>query len=274
MVARCRPRDARWPRSSPCGSGGGSGTWRCCRRFRRGGRRCSGALRGRSSVTALTSRNAGLTLRRALAERWPDLIKSNSGSCNAILARRTIAEHRAVRLRIWPERRVAQLARLRDGTCLVNFHGSARVALAEAELERLWEFALAWAGEAPLIVGGDLNLRSPRAPDSSIAHVARRDVDHLFVRGLELSNEANLLDRRVVLHEDQPVVLSDHVPLVVSLREAQGQSAPLRDCSPRRREAIRSLAASISCLEGGRFLSVVYQLIREDARRRSPTAHL
>ncbi len=178
-----------------------------------------GRSAGAEQCAALTSRNTGLRLRRAFAERWPDLIKSNSGSCNAILARRTIAEHHAVRLRIWPERRVAQLAKLRDGTYLVNFHGSARVALAEAELERLWELALAWAGEAPLVVGGDLNLRSPRPPDSSIVHVAHRDVDHLFVRGLEPSTEANLLDRRIVLHEDHPVVLSDHVPLVVSLRE-------------------------------------------------------
>lgn len=170
---------------------------------------------GAEQRTALTSRNAGLTLRRALAERWPDLLKSNGGSCNAILARRMIAEHRAIRLRIWPERRVAQLARLRDGTCLVNFHGSARVALAEAELEHLWELALAWAGEAPLIVGGDLNLRSPRAPDSSIGHVARRDVDHLFARGLEPSAEADLLDRHVFLDKNQRVKLSDHVPLVV-----------------------------------------------------------
>ena len=87
--------------------------------------------------TALTSRNVGLALRRAVAERWPDLVKSNGGGCNAILARTAIAEHYAIQLRAWPERRVAQLGRLRDGTCLVNFHGSARVTLAEGELERL-----------------------------------------------------------------------------------------------------------------------------------------
>jgi endonuclease/exonuclease/phosphatase family metal-dependent hydrolase len=169
--------------------------------------------------TALTSRNVGLALRRALAERWPDLVKSNGGGCNAILARRAIAENHAIRLRAWPERRVAQLARLRDGTCLVNFHGSARVALAEGELERLWERALAWAGKAPLIVGGDLNLRSPHAPDSDIVHVACRDVDHLFVRGLEPSASADLLDRHILVEENR-VELSDHVPIVVSLCEA------------------------------------------------------
>lgn len=169
---------------------------------------------------ALTSRNAGLPLRRALAQRWPDALKSNGGGCNAILARQAIAEHNALRLRTRPERRVAQLARLRDGTCLVNFHGSARVALAERELERLWQRTLAWAGDAPLILGGDLNLRSPHAPDGDVVHVACRDVDHLFVRGLEPSAPADLLDRRILVDRD-PVQLSDHVPILASLREAR-----------------------------------------------------
>jgi endonuclease/exonuclease/phosphatase family metal-dependent hydrolase len=173
-------------------------------------------LTGAEQCTALTSRNAALALRQALAERWPDSIKSNGGGCNAILARATIHEHIAIRLRILPERRVAQLARLRDGTCLVNFHGSAHQALAEAELERLWKLTLAWAGDAPLILGGDLNLRSPRAPDNSIAHIAHHSVDHLFARGLEPFTETYLLDRRVMLDKDHRVELSDHVPLMAS----------------------------------------------------------
>src|SRR6185437_13441464 len=59
-------------------------------------------LAGAEQRTALTSRNAALALRRALAERWPDLIKSNGGGCNTILARTTIEEHIAIRLRILP----------------------------------------------------------------------------------------------------------------------------------------------------------------------------
>ena len=44
----------------------------------------------------LTSRNALPGVRRAIAVRWPDLIKSNGGGCDAILVRRSagwIAEH-------------------------------------------------------------------------------------------------------------------------------------------------------------------------------------
>jgi endonuclease/exonuclease/phosphatase family metal-dependent hydrolase len=171
---------------------------------------------GAQQRTALTSRNAVLALRRALADRWPDLMKSNGGGANAILSRGGIVEHRALRLRSRPERRVAQLARLEDGTCVANLHASARVPLAEAELERLWEQALAWAGPQPLVLGGDLNLRSPAAPHGAVL-LASRDVDHLFARGLEPAREAERLERRVNV-ERGAVELSDHLPLAVSLR--------------------------------------------------------
>jgi endonuclease/exonuclease/phosphatase family metal-dependent hydrolase len=181
--------------------------------------RAAGAERRR----ALTSRNALPALRRALAERDPELIKSNGGGCNAILARRPIAEHATLRLRTWPERRVAQLARLRDGTCVVNFHASTRAALAEHELRRLWQRALDWAGGDPLILGGDLNLRAPRAPDAA-AHVARCHVDHIFVRGLAPVGQAQALHRRVAL-DGRSVELSDHAPLRVRVGDV-GFPAP------------------------------------------------
>jgi endonuclease/exonuclease/phosphatase family metal-dependent hydrolase len=165
---------------------------------------------------ALTSRNSLLPLRRAIAERRPDLIKSNGGGANAILSRLEIVEHRPLLLRSWPERRVAQLARLADGTVVVNFHGSARVPLAQEELERLWDRGLAWAGREPLVLGGDLNLRSPHRPGVGIVHVAERDVDHVFVRGLEPVGPATVLDRRAALPAG-PVELSDHPPLLVEL---------------------------------------------------------
>src|SRR5437868_1458980 len=53
----------------------------------------------------LTSRNALLPARRVLAQRWPDVIKSNGGGCNAILIRSgpAIVEHRVQRLSLLPE---------------------------------------------------------------------------------------------------------------------------------------------------------------------------
>jgi endonuclease/exonuclease/phosphatase family metal-dependent hydrolase len=175
------------------------------------------ARAGAEQCTALSSRNSLLALRRMLASRYPELMKSNGGGCNAVLSRHGIRESRALRLRLWPERRVAQLLRLSDGTCVANFHGSVRVPLAEQELEELWAQSLDWAGSAPLVLGGDLNLRAPRAPAGAGAeHVASRDVDHLFACGFARVGEAELLERRAMI-EGQAVELSDHSPLRVSL---------------------------------------------------------
>src|SRR4029077_4338695 len=63
-----------------------------------------------------TSRNGLLPLRRAVAVRWPDLIRSNGGGANAILARQDrIVSHRCLRLRRLPERRWMQAVRLAAG---------------------------------------------------------------------------------------------------------------------------------------------------------------
>lgn len=74
-------------------------------------RRCAA-----DSRTALTSRNQLLPLRRAIASRAPDRLKSNGGGANAILVRApwTITAHGRKRLRIRPERRVVHAVRVRD----------------------------------------------------------------------------------------------------------------------------------------------------------------
>jgi endonuclease/exonuclease/phosphatase family metal-dependent hydrolase len=170
--------------------------------------------------TALTSRNALLPLRRALAERWPELTRSNGGGANAVLVRGgdSIRAYRELTLRRRPERRVAQLVRLDDGTAVANYHGSTRVPLAEDELSRLWRAALEWAREAPLLLGGDLNLRAPAAPGGlDITPLAARDVDHIFGRRLELCAPARILDRRTRIG-GRELELSDHPPLLVEVR--------------------------------------------------------
>jgi hypothetical protein len=69
---------------------------------------------GAEAVVARTSRNAGLALRRAVASRRPDLLKSNGGGCNAILVRPPLRfdAHATRRLRIRPERRVLHAVRV------------------------------------------------------------------------------------------------------------------------------------------------------------------
>ena len=179
---------------------------------------------GAQQRTALTSRNSALALRRALAERWPELTKSNGGGANAVLARVSILAHRALRLRTWPERRVAQLVRLEGGVCLANYHASSRVQLAEAELDALREQALRWAAGTPLIIGGDLNLRVPRAPGDGLAHICARDVDHIFARGFRARAPCRRLERDVQLGP-RHVALSDHVPLLAELRLCEAHAS-------------------------------------------------
>lgn len=157
----------------------------------------------------LTSRNGLLALRRAIAVRQPDLIKSNGGGANAILARRDrIVAHQAYRLRRWPERRWLHAVRLACGIWVANVHASAGSEGAAMHDGRVVAAtSLRWAGGDPLTVGGDFNLRRPEFP--GLRHVAGRDVDHVFVAdGVRAEGGYAVLERGV---------LSDHPPLAVTV---------------------------------------------------------
>jgi endonuclease/exonuclease/phosphatase family metal-dependent hydrolase len=165
------------------------------------------AAAGAQQRTRLTSRNALLPARRAIAARQPDLLKANGGGANAILVRGRIAEHRARRLAWWPERRWAHGVRLPDGTWAVNVHATTRdEPRATAECAAAAAAARGWADGAPLVLGGDLNLLAPVLP--GFEHVAGNHVDHVFAAGLSARGPAEVLVRGT---------LSDHPPLAVSL---------------------------------------------------------
>ncbi len=159
---------------------------------------------------ALTSRNALLALRRHIARRAPDLIKSNGGGSNAILVRAgagAIAGHRSVRLRWWPERRVCHAVALADGSWWANLHAQVHSAeRAQADIDRAAAAALAWAGDAPVLLGGDFNVRRPAA--DGFAALGGRSVDQLLGHGLRAGGEPRSPDRGT---------LSDHAPVVVTI---------------------------------------------------------
>jgi endonuclease/exonuclease/phosphatase family metal-dependent hydrolase len=163
-----------------------------------------------------TSRNGLLTFRRAVAVRWPDLIRSNGGGANAILARRDrIVMHRVLRLRRVPERRWVHAVRLACGIWVANLHASAQQARAARDCRLAAATALEWSGAEPLVLGGDYNLRLPEL--GALSPVGERDVDHIFVNAdMTPAGEAEVLDR---------ATLSDHPPLRVTVQTAASRMA-------------------------------------------------
>jgi endonuclease/exonuclease/phosphatase family metal-dependent hydrolase len=172
---------------------------------------------GATQRTVLTARNWGRPIRRWLGERDPDRWGSWAGGANAILVRGArIEEHRRRRLRCWPERRWMHGVRLDGGAWVVNMHLTVPVRdPGQRDLTRALATARGWTGEAPLVFGGDVNQRVPRAP--GLAAVAGHHVDHLFARGWEPAGRAQLLDRGR---------LSDHAPLAVDLRQSRVGAPP------------------------------------------------
>lgn len=160
------------------------------------------------AFAVLTSRNAPRPGRRWLGQRAPDLARSSAGGANAILVRAGGGgPHRALRLTWRPERRLAHAVRLAGGAHVVNLHASTDARAARAELAHAAAWALAGAGGAPLVLGGDLNLPDPVVP--GFVHAAGHHVDHVLARGLAPAGPAEVLDRGR---------LSDHPPVAVELR--------------------------------------------------------
>jgi endonuclease/exonuclease/phosphatase family metal-dependent hydrolase len=161
---------------------------------------------GAASYVTLTSRNWLAPLRARLGWWNPDLLGSWEGGSNITLVRapwRIAGAPRSLLLNSLPgrglrERRRMAFVRVRDAdgdVGIANLHLTAgsRPA-AEREALRAAATAVRWAGAAPLVLGGDFNLRpratgvfdrlereyglaTPTAPDA---------LDHLLGRGLDV----------------------------------------------------------------------------------------
>jgi endonuclease/exonuclease/phosphatase family metal-dependent hydrolase len=171
------------------------------------------AATGSDARSVATSRNVGMSVRRALAIRWPDVIKSNGGGANAILVRegKFVAEARR-RMCVWPERRQVHGVRARggafgDGIWVANLHATAHnseAAVRDNELAAAT--VLRWSDGVPCVLGGDFNLRALTL--AGFTHAGGHDVDHVFLRGARAAGPVEVLQRGT---------LSDHAPLRVAI---------------------------------------------------------
>jgi endonuclease/exonuclease/phosphatase family metal-dependent hydrolase len=174
----------------------------------------------------LTSRNYLPSVQGVAHRLNPDLPGSWEGGSNTTLVRGLgIAERRELVIRPGrPERRTMAFARLRNDVCVANFHASNdNYAFAEEEVRLAAETASGWATDAPLIFGGDFNLRpnssslfeelaerfglrAPTAPDA---------IDHLLVRRLEVLKAPHQwpAKAREIPWNGLALRLSDHAPV-------------------------------------------------------------
>ena len=188
---------------------------------------------------ALTSRNALGPLRGLLARQNPDLIASGEGGSNLTLVRVPgrlggIAERRELTIHDGPpERRALALTRTASGVCVANLHATNDMAaMATEDVLRAARAATEFAGSAPLLFGGDLNLRPAEQPAAFerlredfglAAPTAPRAIDHLLTRGLEVLEPPTAWppERRELPLDGRALRLSDHAPVQARFAAAE-----------------------------------------------------
>jgi endonuclease/exonuclease/phosphatase family metal-dependent hydrolase len=195
---------------------------------------------GAEAHRVLTSRNTLGRLRATLARLNPDLMASGEGGSNLTLVRPAsaaggIAERREVQIsgRDAPERRAMAMTRTAAGLHIANLHATNdRPQMAAEEVIRAAATATSWAGDAPLIFGGDLNLRPQSSPEAFeqlrerfglAAPTAPDAIDHLLARNLRVVEPPTPWppERRELPAGDGLVLRpSDHTPVAATFELA------------------------------------------------------
>jgi endonuclease/exonuclease/phosphatase family metal-dependent hydrolase len=204
---------------------------------------------GAETHRVLTSRNSFSAVRTFIASRNPDLIASGEGGSNLTLVRSPfrcalctpgeqkahrsggVVERRELEIHTGrPERRAMAFTRIAIGDdseqlCVANLHATNdRPDLATADVLRAAEAAVQWAGDSPLLFGGDLNLRPAEDPEAFEALCERfgfcgpthpKAIDHLLARGLEVVEAPAPwpAERRELSDHGRRLRLSDHTPV-------------------------------------------------------------
>jgi endonuclease/exonuclease/phosphatase family metal-dependent hydrolase len=188
---------------------------------------------------ALTSRNSFGALRALLARQNPDLMASGEGGSNLTLVRVPgklggIAERREMAIHQGePERRSMAFVATASGVCIANLHATNDwPQLAVQDVLRAARAAGEWAGQRPLIFGGDLNLRPGQQPrlfeqlrkEFGLAPTTAPDaIDHILCRGLEVVEPPTKWppEKRELQVEGRALRLSDHAPVQATFAAAE-----------------------------------------------------
>jgi endonuclease/exonuclease/phosphatase family metal-dependent hydrolase len=193
---------------------------------------------GAQAHRVLTSRNGLGWLRGAAARLNPDLIASGEGGSNLTLIRPrgalgAIEERRGLAIHEGrPERRAMAMTRTASGVCIANLHATNDVPdLAVEDVLRAADAATEFAGDAPLLFGGDLNLRPGQNPEAFELLAERfglgeptgpTAIDHLLGRGLSAVEPVRAWppERRELSESGLALRISDHAPIETGFETA------------------------------------------------------
>jgi len=194
---------------------------------------------GAEAHRTLTSRNSLGAVRGLLARQNPDLMASGEGGSNLILVRVPgklggIAERREMAIHEGePERRAMGFVRTASGLCVANLHATNDwPQLAAEDVIKAAHAAREWAAGAPLVFGGDLNLRPGKQPrvferlrdEFGLAPTTAPDaIDHILCRGLEVVEPPTRwpAEQRELPFDGRALRLSDHAPVQARFRAAE-----------------------------------------------------
>lgn len=193
----------------------------------------------------LTSRNSLGELRAAAARINPDLIASGEGGSNLTLVRGggslgRLVERQEVAIHEGrPERRAMALSRTASGVCVANLHATNdQRALATEDVLKAAQVSTIWAGDAPLLFGGDLNLRPGEDPGvfdvleegfGLTMPTAPNAIDHLLSRGMAVVEPPASWpaeERELRRPDGLALRLSDHAPVSGRFATDEGPSTP------------------------------------------------
>lgn len=183
---------------------------------------------------ALTSRIWMSPLMGPIARIRPHLPGSWEGGSNLMLVKNEkpgglITNRRNRTLCLRPERRSLSFVRLANGLCVANLHASTGKNNGEKDVLRAAKLAVEWSADAPLVLGGDFNVRPRSSPVFEELHrqygfsepTEDGSIDHLLVRKAEVIEPTVSWkpERRDVPDPDSDlsIRLSDHSPVISRL---------------------------------------------------------